>query len=400
MGKGIKEPAGAHELEPASLSALIHQHVRAAIEMAVHEELRAALGTTPYERSGVRRGYRNGTKVRTLTGPTGPAALTLPRATLFAGAKEWTSRIVRRYHRRMPEVNEAVVATYLAGGNTRRIRGALQPLLKAAPLSKSAVSRVVATLKDGLEAWRTRSLAELDVIYIYLDGFALRVRSAGKVVRVPVLGVVGVLADGGKQLLALELCGGESFEAWKGYLDDLAARGLRAPVLAIIDGNAGLRRAVGLVWPRAAVQRCCVHKLRNLERKAPKHAPAEIRDDFHRVVYAGGAEAARAAYAAFERTWAKRCPGVVRSLREGGGELLTFFNFPKAQWKTLRTTNTIERLHEEFRRRVKTQGSMPSEDAAVVLLFSLVASGQIRLRKIDGWRKIAAVLSQHAVVAA
>ena len=102
----------------------------------------------------------------------------------------------------------------------------------------------------------------------------------------------------------------------------------------------------------------------------------------------------------FERVWAKRCPGVVASLREGGDELLTFFTFPKAQWKTLRTTNTIERLHEEFRRRVKTQGSLPSEDAAVVLPFSLVASGQIKLRKIDGWQKMAAVLSQHTAVAA
>ena len=254
----------------------------------------------------------------------------------------------------MPEVNEAVVATYLVGGNTRRIRGALQPLLK------SAVSRVVATLKDGLEAWRTRSLADLDVIYVYLDGSALRVRSAGKAVSVPVLGVIGVLPDGHKHLLALELCGGESFSAWKGCLDDLVARGLRAPLLAIIDGNAGLRRAVELVWPKAAVQRCCVHKLRNLERKAPKHALAEIRDDFHRIVYAANADAARAAFTAFERAWTKRCPGVVTSLREGGGELLTFFIFPKAQWKTLRTTNTIERLHEEFRRRVKTRGSRPS----------------------------------------
>jgi hypothetical protein len=93
-------------------------------------------------------------------------------------------------------------------------------------------------------------------------------------------------------------------------------------------------------------------------------------------------------------------PGVVTSLREGDGELLTFFTFPKAQWKTLRTTNTIERLHEEFRRRVKTKGSLPSEDAALVLLFSLVASGQIKLRRIDGWQKIAAVLSQHTTVAA
>ena len=393
---------GAHELAPVSLSELIHQQVRTAIEMAVHEELRAALGASPYERGEVRRGYRNGIRERTLTGPTGPVALALPRATLFRGlgAQEWTSTIVPRYQRRMPEVNEAVVATYLAGGNTRRIRGALQPLLKAAPLSKSAVSRVVATLKTELAAWRTRSLADVDAVYLYLDAFALRVRSAGKVVSVPVLGVVGVRSDGGKHLLALELCSGESASAWRGCLDDLVARGLRAPALCILDGNPGLRRTVGEVWPRAAVQRCCVHKLRNLERKAPKHTLAEIRDDFHRIVYAASADAAHSAYAAFERTWGKQCPGVVTSLREGGGELLTFFTFPKTQWKTLRTTNTIERLHEEFRRRVKTQGSLPSEDAAVVLLFSLVASGQIKLRRIDGWRNIPAVLSQHTAVAA
>jgi putative transposase len=167
----------------------------------VHEELRTVLGTTRYERSELRRGSRNGTKARTLTGPTGPVVLNLPRATLFNGAKEWTSRIVPRYQRRMPEVNEAIVATYLAGGATGRIRGALQPLLRAAPLSKSAVSRVVATLKDSLETWRTRSLADLDVLFVYLDAFALRVRSAGRVVSVPVLGVVAVLADGRKQLV-------------------------------------------------------------------------------------------------------------------------------------------------------------------------------------------------------
>jgi putative transposase len=143
MGKGIKEEARAQELEPVSLSELIHQHVRAAIETAVHEELRAALGTSPYERRDVRRGYRNGVRERTLTGPTGPVALTLPRATLFSGAgdvKEWTSRIVPRYQRRISEVNEAVIATYLAGGNTRRIRGALQPLFEGrTPLEERSV---------------------------------------------------------------------------------------------------------------------------------------------------------------------------------------------------------------------------------------------------------------------
>lgn len=402
MAKGIKKSERAQEIEPVSLGELIHAQIRGAIEAAVHEELAAALGAAPYERRGTRRGYRNGVKARTLTGPTGPLALTLPRGTLFAaaGEQEWTSALLPRYQRRVREVNEAVVGTYLAGGNTRRIRRALQPLLKAAPLSKSAVSRVVATLKDGLAAWMARSLTELDVVYLYLDALALRVRSAGKVVSVPVLTAVAVLVDGEKQLLALELCSSESAEAWHGFAAALEGRGLKAPLLCVIDGNAGLRRAVERIWPRAAVQRCCVHKLRNLERKAPKHALADLREDFHRIVYAATGDAARTAYRQFERTWGPRCPGVVRSLQEGGDELLTFFSFPKAQWKTLRTTNVIERLNEEFRRRVKTQGSLPTEDAALILLFGLVASGQITLRKIDGYTKIATVISTRMQSAA
>ena len=402
MAKGIKKWERVPEIEPVSLGELIHTQIRGAIEAAVHEELAAALGAVPYERTGVRRGYRNGVKARTLTGPTGPLALTLPRGTLFAaaGEQEWTSTLLPRYQRRVREVNEAVVGTYLAGGNTRRIRRALQPLLKAAPLSKSAVSRVVATLKDGLAEWLARSLAELDIVYLYLDALALRVRSAGKVVSVPVLTAVAVLADGQKQLLALELCSSESAEAWHGFAAALEGRGLKAPLLCIIDGNPGLRRAVERVWPRAAVQRCCVHTLRNLERKAPKHALDDLREDFHRIVYAASGDAARTAYRQFERTWGTRCPGVVRSLQEGGDELLTFFSFPTAQWKTLRTTNVIERLNEEFRRRVKTQGSLPTEDAALILLFGLVASGQITPRKIDGYTKIATVISTRMQPAA
>jgi putative transposase len=371
--------------------------VRRVIELAVEEELTAALGADRYTRDANRGGHRNGHRSRTVTGPTGPLALTLPRATLFAasGTREWTSALVPRYQRRLREVNEAVVATYLAGGNTRRLRGALAPLLKAAPLSKSAVSRIVGTLKSELEAWRTRSLADLDVFGLYLDAIALRVRNAGKVTSVPVLGVVAILTDGQKQLVALDLCGGESFEAWKGCLDDLVTRGLGAPVVCVTDGHPGLRKAAGLIWPKASFQRCVVHKLRNLERKAPKHALAEVKSDFHRIVYAESLAGAQGAFTAFERKWRTRSPGVVRSLQEGGDELLNFFQFPKSQWKTLRTTNVIERLHEEFRRRVKTQGSLPTEDAALVLLFGLVVSGQIRLRRLDGWRQIPAALHER-----
>ena len=276
MGKHTRTAARSHDDRPEWLGELIHAAVRRAIEVAVDEELTAALGARPYERDGDRGGYRNGTKARTLTGPTGPLALTVPRARLFTPTG--------RRNGPRPCCRATAPA---AGGQRGRGRhlsrrweyatapGCPQPLAQGGATSKSAVSRIIGTLKVELEAWRTRSLTDLDVLGLYLDALALRVRSAGKVVSVPVLGVVAVLTDGQKQLVALELCpGGETFAAWKGCLDDLVARGLEALVWAVIDGHAGLRKAVGLVWPPAVVQRCCVHKLRNLERKAPKHALA------------------------------------------------------------------------------------------------------------------------------
>jgi len=386
--------------EPVRLFDLIHDRVRVAIEQVVREELDVALGAVTYQRVEVRHGYRNGSRCRMLAGPTGLLELTVPRATLFAadGKREWASKVLPRYQRRLPEINEALVAAYLSGATTRRIKGALRPLLKAAALSKSAVSRVVGTLKSAFDAWRKRPLSGLEVVYLYLDAIALRIRMAGKVVSATVLVAVAVLADGQKQLLSLEMCGSESAEAWKGFLEDLVARGLPAPLLCIIDGNPGLRRAAELVWPKTAVQRCAVHKLRYMQRKAPKHAQEEIADDFHKIVYAKDSKTAEAAREAFRRKWEKLCPSVVRSLDEGGDELLTFYRFPEQQWKTIRTTNVIERLNGEFRRRVKTQASLPTEDAAVVLLFSLVASGQIKLRKLDGFEKMAPMLVAAARV--
>ena len=191
------------------------------------------------------------------------------------------------------------------------------------------------------------------------------------------------------------MCGAESRSAWQGFIEAMGQQGLRAPVLCIIDGNAGLRAAIATTWPKAVVQRCLVHKLRNLEAKVPKHALDELREDFRQIMYAASAAAAAKAYQAFERKWKSRCPGVVQSLHEAGDELLTFYRFPKGQWKTLRTTNVIERLNGEFRRRVKTQSSLPTEEAALSLLFGLVATGQVVLRRLDGWKQIPIVLRDH-----
>src|SRR5438445_6185759 len=239
VGKAIKKLKLVHE-EKFSLGVLIHQQVRAAVEQAVHEELAEVLGVELYERSETRRGERNGTKTRTLTGPTGPLELTLPRARLFmpGGSEEWASKLVPRYQRRVREVNESVLAAYLSGANTRRIAGGLRPLLKAPPLSKRAVSRVVGTLKSELATWEKRSLADLDVAFLYLDAIALRGRMDRRGTSAPGLVALAAPADGQKQLVATEMCGSESHGAWKGSLGGLGERRPPAPGLCIADPHA------------------------------------------------------------------------------------------------------------------------------------------------------------------
>ena len=378
----------------SSLMELIHTQIRRTIEEVLEWELSATLSAERYQRGVSNRGgYRNGRRRRRLSGPTGEVELMVPRAILnqpAAQGREWSSRLLPRYQRRMVEIDQALVAAYLAGTNTRKLKGALAPLLRATAMSRSTVSRMVCALKQQFEQWCQRELAGLKLKYLYLDGFSMRVRRDGKVVSSPVLAAVAVLEGGHKQLLALEMAGSESAQSWRDFLDDLVRRGLRAPTLCIIDGNPGLRRALAEVWPTAAIQRCQVHKLRNLLAKAPQHSRQELTRDYHRISYANSLRQARLHWRALVSKWRTRCPAVVTSLEEGGEELLTYFRFPATQWRSLRTTNAIERLNEEFRRRVKTQGALPGEHAALVLLFALVATGQIRLRKIDGFPQLAA----------
>jgi len=189
-------------------------------------------------------------------------------------------------------------------------------------------------------------------------------------------------------VLDLRLVGQESAAGWQDAIDALVARGLRAPVLAVVDGNPGLHAALRAQWPGIAIQRCTVHKLRNLQAKAPVRLREEIAEDYRRMIYAETREAVEKARAAFTKKWRLRCAPVVGSLEEAGDELFTFLRFPASQWKALRTTNALERINEEFRRRTKTQGLLPTEDAVLLLLFGLLCSGQIKLRRLDGWQEI------------
>jgi len=391
MGEGIQRLGAMEEIFGRDrLTEALRGKVREMIMALAEAELAEVLAAGSYERSEGRRGYRNGKRQRSISTGLGATVIELPRARISTGErdKEWQSGLIERYQRRAASVDRALLGCYLSGANGRRIRGALSPLLRGAPLSKSAISRLVGRLEALFTQWRGRSLASEAVVFLYLDAIALRVRIANKVISVPVLVGLGVKEDGQKVILDLELFQSESSSCWEGFFEGLISRGLKPPCLVIIDGNKGLRAAVEKNWPGTGVQRCTVHKLRNLERYAPRHALEEVKSDYHRIVYADSLEQATKAYRDFISKWKKLASKVVVSLEEAGEELLTFYRFPKSQWKSLRTTNAIERLNGEFRRRVKTQSSLPDARAAERLLFGLIISGQIQMRRIDGWREL------------
>lgn len=375
----------------ATLEAALRPRIRELIESILEEEVERAVAAGPGERVGERTGYRHGGKPRKLTMRGGTVELRVPRARLrnSAGeAREWHSELIPRYRRSTAEVEQAVLGVYLAGGNTRRIRGALAPLLSGGPLSKSSVSRLVARLEAGYEQWSRRDLRREKIVVLYLDAIYPLLRNASRVIKQPVLVALGVRLDGEKVLLGMMMAGRESTDSWALLIRDLADRGLACPQLMVSDGNQGLRAACAQVWGSVRHQRCTIHKLRNLQAKAPKHCLDELREDYRSIVYAESYEHARRARHRFLEKWRKKCASVAASLEEAGEDLLTFWSFPGALHESIRSTNIIERINQEFRRRVKTQGPLPSEGAVLRLFFGLLISGNLRMRRVRGFKEL------------
>src|SRR5512135_11938 len=395
------------------IEAEIRDRIRVFIEELIEEELAAALGRGRYERrhrrgdgeagladgppvaetSGAspRDGHRHGHRRRRITGSFGTVEIAVPRARIGGadgGTDEWRSRTLPRYARMTRQVEALIAGTYLAGTNTRRVRRALAALFRGA-IGKDTVSRVWRKVKTDWEAWSKRSLAEEDIVRLILDGTVVRVRLDNKATSISLLVVLGVRRDGQKVLLAVRNMGGESEAAWRALLDDLIARGLKTPEFLIVDGAAGLEKALAALWPNVPIQRCTVHKHRNLLAHAPDHLHEEVSADYTDMIYAATPKEIEERRKAFLRKWRLKCRAVADSLEEAGDRLFTFTRLPSGQWRSARTTNAIERLHEEFKRRIKTQTVLPSAETAAMLFWALLASGQISMRKVDGWRTLA-----------
>jgi putative transposase len=383
------------------IESAVRDRVRSFIEELIEGELAAVLARPRYGRrakdgDGIENaagvaGHRHGSRTRTLTGTFGQTAIAVPRARLVqpdGGTTEWKSRALRAYQRRTLAAEALIAGAYLAGVNTRRVRRALTALFGGA-IGKDIVSRTWRKVKGDWDAWNARSLADEPIVRLILDGTVVRVRLDRKATAISLLVVIGVRTDGQKVLLAVRSMGGESAEAWRTVLDDLIRRGLRDPEFLIVDGAAGLDKAIAAVWDGAPVQRCTVHKHRNLLAHAPERLHEEITADYTDMIYAATREEIETRRKAFIRKWRLKHRAVADSLEEAGDALFAFTRLPPSQWKSVRTTNAIERLHEEFKRRIKTQTVLPSAETAAMLFWALLASGQINMRKVDGWQTLA-----------
>ena len=381
----------------------IHAMIEGELDMALSRPRYARHAKSPSgeaeETIGV-TGHRHGHRSRSLMGSFGRVEIEVPRARLNTAdgkTTEWKSKALRAYQRRTLVADALIAGAYLAGTNTRRVRRALASLFGGA-VGKDTVSRVWRKVKTDWDAWNARSLAEEPIVRLILDGTVVRVRLDRKATSVSLLVVLGVREDGQKVLLAIKSMGGESTEAWRTVLDDLIKRGLRRPEFLIVDGAPGLDKAIAVVWDGVPVQRCTVHKHRNLLAHAPERLHEEITADYTDMIYAETAKEVQNRRHAFLRKWRLRCPAVAMSLEEAGERLFAFLRLPSSQWKSARTTNAIERLHEEFKRRIKTQTVLPSAETAGMLFWALLASGQITMRKVNGWQSLGEKIAQPKTI--
>src|ERR1700724_2806851 len=345
----------------------VRARARQFIEELIRGELDAALARPHYGRSKMAgnearaevTGHRHGSRTRSLTGTFGPIEIAVPRARLTrpeGGTVEWKSQALRAYQRRTLAADALIASSYLAGTNTRRVRRALAALF-GGTVGKNTVSRTWRKVKSDWDAWNTRSLAAEPIVRLILDGTVVRVRLDRKATS-------------------------------RTVLDDLIKRGLRRPEFLIVDGAPGLDKAIASVWDGVPVQRCTVHKHRNLFAHAPERLHDEITADYNDMIYATTPEEIEVRRKAFIRKWRLKHHAVADSLEEAGERLFTFTRLPPSQWRSVRTTNAIERLHEEFKRRIKTQTVLPSADTAAMMFWALLASGQINMRKVDGWQTL------------
>lgn len=350
--------------------------------MLMNMELALFLGRDRYERKGsvstTSRNYRNGFYQRTFAIKNiGDLSIRVPRDRLG----EFKTSVLPKYDRIDSAIKSDAVLMYFLGMSTRSL-SLISTRLFGRKISHSLLSQHSAELHEKVEGWRVRRITD-EIKYLYVDGTYFTMRTTDSIEKVCVLVVIGVDKNGHKHIIALQAGDKESASNWRELFKDLKSRGLDGSKveLGIMDGLAGLEKVFLEEFRNSKVQRCQVHLARNVLAKCPHKIKQEVADDLRSIFYASSKKKAEGFYKVFETKWANEIPSAFKSLESNLENALTFMSFPEAEWLALRTTNPIERLNKEFKRRTKTMEIVAGEKSC----YSLLAVVSIRMEAY--WKK-------------
>lgn len=367
-----------------ALEGFVRQKVQEFIQQVLEEEVTELLGREKSERRGVvdaPAGYRNGYgKPRRLAMSSGTITLRRPRV---RGLEErFESRVLPLFARRTKELGALLPELYLHGLAQGDFELALRGLLgDGAPLSKASIQRLRESWTEEFEAWSKRSLEGREVVYSWADG--IYVKAGLERDKAAVLVVIGALRDGTKEVLALRSGFRESSESWTEVFRDLSARGIGVPRLMVADGNPAIWSATGQIWPETSEQRCWNHKTMNVLDRLPQREQGEAKDLLREVAYAPSQAEALKAREVFARRYRPWYPKAVDVLEDDWDRMVTFYDFPEAHWKHLRTTNIIESPFASVRLRTGAAKRYKKVESATALIWKLLTVAEKRFRRLD-----------------
>jgi putative transposase len=352
-----------HEL----LREKLREAVRYTLIQVLEAEVEAYVGAAAYERVPSRQDHRNGHYQRNLVTGMGEAkALPVPRT-----RKGFKTQLFKKYRRRQADLDEAICTMFVSGGSTAQVGQVVEQLTRTKP-SPSTVSRVFHGLEDEFGSWKKRPLAP-EYLYVFADGTYFSVIYGKEGHKMPILAVVGITVDGQRDVLAFRVGERENQLAWEDVMADLKERGVEKVGLWITDGNQAMINAIELKFSASARQRCVKHKMDNVLGYIPKKQQDQVKPELKAIFYQENRQKADQEVAAFIEKYEPIYPTAIDCLRRDLEACLTFYDFPKEHWKTIRTTNVIERLFGEVKKRShKMAAPFRNEDSCLLMFYAVI----------------------------
>lgn len=361
--KEIREqPEGLFEMIRVNVKESVGQYLSELMET----ELSGFLGRGRYQRSKGESNHRNGSYNRRYTLKSiGEVSVKVPRDR----EGRFKTEVLPRSKQYEDELRRDLCVMFLSGISTRTLSMMSERLI-GRKVSAQEVSKSSKDLKEAVEQWRERDLSQEPIKYLFVDGVIFPMRVDGSIEQVPVLVAIGVTTEGRRVVLGLQAGDKESAGSWREFFKDLKRRGLSHTLvtLGIMDGLKGLERVFREEFPHARVQRCQVHVARNVLAKVPKKLKKAVADEIRSIFYASSKKKALEFFATFKARWQKEIPSAVKCLKSSLGSCLSYLAYPEEEWISLRTTNIIERLNKEFRRRTRPMEILAGEESCYTLL--------------------------------